>query len=161
MSFNYPALSEQEAQSERFTLLDDGIYNFTITKATGKMSKPKPGKESSPMIELQITVWDNLGHEHYLYDYLIGSRNMAWKVRHFCEAVGLSKEYESGQFNEYMAQGKSGKAQIGFQAGKPKEGGGLYKDKNVIDDYVMTDQGAHKVPLASQKDDFINDEIPF
>lgn len=161
MSYSYPVMSEEEVQNERYSLLEDGVYNFTVTKATGKMSKPKPGKESNPMIELQITVWDGQGREHYIYDYLVGSRNMAWKTKHFCDSVGLSKEYSGGDFNEFMAERKSGKAQIGFQAGKPKEGGGMYKDKNVIEDYVMTDSGAKKAPLAKDQDNEFSDDVPF
>lgn len=160
MTFSYPVLSEEEAQKERFTLLENGVYNFTVTRAVGKMSKPKPGKEPNPMIELQITVWDKHGREHYLYDYLVGSRNMAWKTRHFCESVGLVKEYESQEFNEYKAVNRSGKALIGFQEGKQKPEGGFYKDKNVIEDYVLED-APKKIDTSPIKDKFEDSEIPF
>lgn len=160
MSFSYQPLTEQEAMKERnsFLLLDDGIYEFTVAKATAKESK-----SGNPMIELALTVWDNLGKEHFVYDYLVGTNNMVWKVRHFCDSIGLTKEFEDGKFNEILAQGKSGKAQIGFQKGKQKEDGTTYRDKNIVEDYISKDGTSIETPVKkeSKSTTLIDDDIPF
>jgi hypothetical protein len=159
MSFNYIPLTEEEAQKERQTLIEDGTYSFKVNNAISKMSRPKPGKESNPMIELNITIWDNKGHERYVYDYLVGTRNMAWKLKHFCDAVGLSKAYEDGKFDPWMAEGKCGTAIIGNQKGGPREGGGNYADKNIVKDYVMKGKEENKIHQTSNE--IQEDDIPF
>jgi hypothetical protein len=161
MSFSYPPLSEEEAQHERQTLLEEGTYSFKVNKAVSKMSRPKPGKESNPMIELHITLWDEKGRERYVYDYLVGTKSMAWKVRHFCDSTGLTKPYEEGKFDSWMAEGKSGIAIVGQQKGQPREGGGNYPDKNIIQDYVMTLKGATKVESKMEENGFNDEDIPF
>lgn len=109
------------------------------------------------MIVLQLVVWGNDGKEHFVYDNLVGSKNMEWKTRRFCECVGLLKEYESKTFNENLCEGRSGKVQIIQQKGQPKEGGGFHKDKNAVEDYIVT------LELKEfKKTDFVDDELlPF
>jgi hypothetical protein len=162
MSFSYPPLTEEEAQKERQTLLDEGTYSFKVNNAISKMSRPKPGKESNPMIELHLTAWDDKGHERYMYDYLVGTRNMAWKLKHFCDAVGLSKAYEDGNFDAWMCVGKSGTAQIGQQKGQPREGGGTYPDKNMVLDYIIAGKENDKgVQNYSATKNLQEDDLPF
>ncbi len=43
---------------------------------------------------------------------------------------------------------------------KPREGGGVYKAKNIVKDYIEDVKQSSQMPL-SQKEDFTNDEIPF
>lgn len=149
-------MTEEQCEKERqYPMLEPGIYNFTVSKAESKRSK-----SGNPMIELTLKVFDNNGKEFNVFDYLIAMPSMNWKIRHFCDSVGLTKEYESGKFDEYLAVGRSGKVDIVFQKGKAKDGGGFYKDKNAVEDYVMTDQGAQKYN-AAPVDDFKDDSIPF
>jgi len=171
MSFSYIPFSEEEVQRERKTLVEDGAYPFKVNRVISKMSRPKPGKESNPMLELHLTLWDEKGKEIYVYDYLPNTKNMAWKHRHFCASIGLIREYEAGKFEPWLAEGKHGIANIKQQAGQPKEGGGSYPDKNVVEDYVVTEKGAHKFTqnystegtFNSNKtnDSFGSDDIPF
>lgn len=157
MSFPYNPMTEEQCDKERqFPLLEPGIYNFTVTKAEQKRSK-----SGNPMIELTLHVWDNTGKEFNVFDYLIATPNMMWKIKHFCDSVGLSQEYADGKFNEHMAVGRSGKADFIFQKGKAKEGGGFYKDKNAVEDYVMTDKGAQKYNPSETDSKEFDDSIPF
>lgn len=144
MSFTYLPLSEEDAEKERYSLLEDGTYSFRVNTAVPKISRPKDGKPGNPMIELNITVWDEKGKERYIYDYLVGTRSQAWKLRHFCDSTGLTKAYDDGKFEPWMAEGKSGFAIITQQKGQPRQGGGNYPDKNSVKDYVVTENGAHK-----------------
>ncbi len=156
MSFSYEPMTEEQCEKERqFPLLEPGIYNFTVNKAEYKRSH-----KGTPMIELNLTIWDEHGKEYHVFDYLIATPKMEWKTRHFCDSIGLTKEYDDKKFNEHLCVNRSGKAEVIFQKGKAKDGGGFYKDKNAIEDYVMTDQGAQKQTTANV-DDFKDDSIPF
>lgn len=156
--FSYTPVSREEAEKEsQFPLMEPGIYNFTTVSATFEISKPKLDKKTgetipgNPMIKLQHVVWDGEGKEHTVYDYLISTKKMAWKTIQYCDAVGLSKVYDEGKFNEHSCQGKSGKVSIIIQAGQAKEGGGFYKDKNSVEFYVKDE---------SPEQPF-NDDLPF
>jgi uncharacterized protein DUF669 len=159
MSFSYPLLSAEECEKERqFALLDPGIYNFQVMEANYKTSKT-----GNPMIELKLKVWDNAGKEFTVMDYLVGTKNMTWKTLHFCDAVSLANEYKSGTFNELFCIARSGKASVTIQPGNKKDDGTYYKDRNQIEDYVMTDQGAHKVQLNHKQNNEkpFDDDVPF
>ena len=94
MSFDYDVMSEEEAQKAReFQLLPDGIYDFAVME-----SKFKYSGAGNPMIELKLRIVHD-GDEYHVFDNLIGTKNMAWKTKHFCEAAGLEKEYLAKQFN--------------------------------------------------------------
>lgn len=169
MSFYYEPMTEEQAEKERqFPMLDPGIYDFEVINSEFKMSNTgpyhDPSKPSNPMISLQLMIWDNNGKEFIIFDNLMGTAKMAWKTIHFCDSVGLKKEYDSGKLHENMCLGKRGKAIVTIQSNQKKKGGGYFKDKNSIEDYVMTDKGALKTDLSGKspepKDDF-SDDIPF
>lgn len=166
MSFSYQRLSRDEAEKSRqFPLLEPGIYNFRVKEAKFEMSNQginrDPNKPSNPMIKLELSINDSDGIEHTIYDYLIETKRMGWKARHFCDAVGLSQEYDSLQFNEKLCLNRRGKASIIFQAGTRKPDGTYYKDKNAVEDYVMNDIGQTKSEIEKKKDEFFDDSIPF
>lgn len=159
MSFSYNPMTEEEAEKERqFPMLEPGTYNFEVMKSEFKMSNTgqyrNPNKPSNPMIKLQLLVWGSDGKEYTVFDFLVGSKNMEWKTRHFCRAVGLLKEYEAKTFNESICEGKSGKVSIIQQKGQPKEGGGFYQDKNAVEDYISDES------TKTTKPDF-DDDVPF
>jgi hypothetical protein len=158
-SFTYQPLSAEEAERARqYPLLQDGIYTFSVVKATLKQSS-----KGNSMIELQEVYWNDEGKEFIVFDFLIGIKSMEWKTRHFCEAVGLEKEYISGKFNENLCLGKQGKASIILQKGKANANGGFYKDKNVVEDYIASknDNVYSTSPNISTNEKFIDSEIPF
>jgi len=139
--------SENELNS--FGLLEDGEYDFAVNAAEDKLSKA--GKE---MIELKLIVWDKNGKDRFIFDYLLEA--MAFKLRHFCEAMGLEKEYDAGEIKAEHCVGKSGKVLIGVQKGNAKPEGGTYPDKNQVKDYIKSE-----IKPVEKKDDFISDDVPF
>lgn len=163
-SFSYTPMTEQEINEMReFPLLEKGIYNFQVIKSELKMSNTgkyhNPAKECNPMISLQLLVWGNDGKEYTVFDNLIAKSTMEWKTRHFCECVGLIKEYDSKTFNETLCEGRSGKVAITIQKGTERPDGSFYKDKNSVENYVIDlfDTTKQKV-----NDDFKDDDtIPF
>lgn len=163
--FDYEPMNEEECEkAKQFELLEAGIYNFKVVEAIAKNSK-----SGNPMIQILIKITDQNGVEHGIYDYLVSTRQMMWKFKHFCDSIGLSKEYENKQFQTHLSLWKTGKASIGFQPGNKKDDGTYYRDKNIVEDYVMTDQGAVKVELgkhystygAKPKEEFIDSDLPF
>jgi hypothetical protein len=152
MSYSFQPLTDEELDS--YGLMESGIYNFEVNKATRKTSK-----NGNPMCELQLTVWDNSGKTYYLFDYLVfSSVNLnIKKLSHFCKSVGLHEEYKKGQIPEEL-QGLSGSVEIGIQESQPKPNGGYYPSKNVVIDYIVGDSSKTTKP---DNDNFINDELPF
>ncbi len=158
MNFYYEPLTEQECTKERgYPLLDDGVYDFEVMTANYRTSST-----GNPMIELKLKVWDQAGKEYFVFDYLVATSKMMWKTKHFCDSVGLSKEYETKKFSENLCPGKSGKVSIIFQSGKQKPDGTYYRDKNGVEDYVMTNSGSVKyVPQGIPIQDYKSEDIPF
>lgn len=155
----YKKMSREESDQPReYPLCAPGIYPFTVKKAQAKMSQG--GNE---MIALELIVLcDHI--EYTVFDYLVGTETMAWKIRHFCDAVKLDKEYEDDSFDALMCRGRSGFADIGKQEAKEKPGGGMYAAKNVVLDYVLTQGGHLKSDLSvppKKDDDFKEDDLPF
>ncbi|HLX54436.1 MAG TPA: hypothetical protein VKR58_10865 [Aquella sp.] len=152
-NFKYEPFTEEKAEKSRYTLMDAGQYFFEV-----KFVEAQVSSKGNPMLKLTLAVWDNEGISHNIIDYLVSTPTMAWKIRHFCEAVGLIKEYENGTFNENMCAGVTGKAQIAYQAGKQKPEGGYYSDKNVVEDYLKNEDNTETKPKESKG---LNDDLPF
>lgn len=151
MSYSFKPMTEEEIDS--FDLIPVGQYDFMVTKSTRKISKA-----NNPMAELQLTIWDNAGKTHTVFDYLVFSnaKLSMRKIRHFCYAVGLHKEYEAGEVPEELV-GLQGKVEIGIKDEQPNQNGGFYPKKNIVVDYTKSDG----TPKALPKNDDMNDEIPF
>lgn len=153
--FTFTPMTEEEIDS--FSLIEEGIYDFSVVKSTKKISK-----SNNPMAELIIDVWDKEGKVHTVFDYLVFSNiplNIR-KIKHFCEAVGILEDYKKGQIPESL-ESLSGKASISIQEGQEiphdklngKAPGSKYSAKNVVLDYLKKE---------IKMDDFVDDEsIPF
>jgi hypothetical protein len=131
--FTYPPLATEDEcnEAKAFPLLDEGIYNFLVKEAKFRFSQ-----NGNPMIELKIGIIAD-GVDFNVFDFLIGTKNMVWKVKHFCETVGLQAEYLAGSFNEKMAVGKRGQCKIVKVPERPKKDGtGFYGPKNEVEDYI-------------------------
>jgi hypothetical protein len=179
MSFNYDVQTEEEAQKAReFQLLPDGVYDFAVTEAKFQWSQ-----SGNPMIALKLRIIHE-GEEYNVFDNLIGTKNMGWKTKHFCETTGLEKEYLAGQFSEHCCPQRRGTCSIGNVAARPKNDGtgGMWKAKNEVTDYLSPDKisgaqaaatakasastnafapPAAKLPPAPESEPFLNDDIPF
>lgn len=131
MTFSFQPLTDEEI--EMMGLVPEGEYRFEVAKATSKMSNG-----GNPMIELVLKVWDKNGSEQQVYDYLVSTPKMMFKVKHFCDSVGLTQEYLKGHFQDWQCTGKSGRAYIVVTKGKPNDEGGMYPDKNSVRDYIKS-----------------------
>jgi len=95
MTFEYPVLSDDEIKSQQeeylasLKPLDPGIYDFQVLKSSFKISE----KTGNHMIELQLKVFGHDGKEYVLWDWLVATKGMAFKTKHFWESVGHPEMY--------------------------------------------------------------------
>jgi hypothetical protein len=152
---NYSFNPKTDEELENSNLLQDGVYNFEVSKSTRKSSK-----NGNPMAELQLEILDTEGNIHQVLDYLVFCDvNLCLKkISHFCKAVGLAEEYKTGKIPEDLL-GFSGKVEVTTQDEKQKEDGGTYPRKNIVKDYLKKSESEAKVP--PKIDPELNDDIPF
>lgn len=141
---------EIEKEQEKFRPLK-GVFDFEVIEASEGISKA-----GNDMIKLTLGVWRPDGSQLFVYDYLLDA--MAFKVKHFCEAVGLTDRYEAGDLVAFDCKGKGGRVELKIE--KDDKG----NDKSVVKDYVKREISANgKQPPAGLLDEGkpLNDEIPF
>ena len=120
--------SEKEI-NEANLLPDKTKASFEVLAAEDQVS----GK-GNDMIKLKVAIFLNGEQKTILFDYLLEA--MAFKLRHFCQNTGLIEKYETGELTAADCMGKIGGCLIGIQKDKT----GAYPDKNVIKDYIETDE---------------------
>ena len=143
MSLSFAPQTEQEV----LNLLKPGVYDFQVRAAEDTISK-----KNNPTIKLTLVTWDSSGRERFIKDYL--STSLMYKLKHFCDAVGLEAKYEAGSFGAADCVGKTGKFKL-----RVEEQDG-YAPKNAVQDYVKGGISA-PVPVAKEVHEELNDDIPF
>lgn len=138
------------SQANAFRLWPRGIYDYEVIDAKDRISK-----SGNDMIELTLNVTNQEGKTRKIFDYLVDVEAMSYKIRHFASASHLLPTYDKGELAANDCLQTNGRLQLGIQKGKDG-----YQDKNVVQDYVPTIEGA---PLIASKapEDVPDDEIPF
>lgn len=145
---------EYKIDKKESHLLKEGEYDFEVIKSENATSRA--GNE---MIKLSLLVNDNNGKSYYVYDYLLSS--LFFKLKHFCESVGLNKKLETGELDSIDCYRRNGKAKIGIKKGDKKEDGTFYNDKNYVVDYLKPKPNSEiKIPQKPQVS-FEDDQLPF
>jgi hypothetical protein len=162
--FAYEVMTEQEAMQERFQLLKKGEYDAVIFTSEDKVS----ANSGNPMMDITLHVFDESGVPHAVRDFLVFTKTMMWKVRHFADSAGLLKEYEEGKLCSELAIGNRVRVKITVEEGslipadklKDKPHGSKYPDKNKVDEYVKRED---QQPLATKEGAPFEDDadIPF
>lgn len=163
MAMNFQPKSETEIQKEeeQWALWPRGQYDFEVLEYSDEVSKAS----GADMIKLRLKVYHPDGGTRTIFDYLMPA--MAAKLRHACDCMGLTAQYESGSLEAADFDGGSGKLILYI-----KKGTGGYADQNAVADYVKSEgparparPAATRVPAGgggrgkTQSD--IDDEIPF
>ena len=164
MTFHYDVMTKDEATRERFSLLPDGQYDAVI-----KTVKDRVSSNGNPMFDMTVSVYDKNGSQIDIRDFLVFNRKMMWKVIHCAEAAKVLKEYENKQFAPHLLANKNVKVFIQTQKGnliphdklQGKQPGACYPDKNIISDYIGTDQLMASATTAMKAEDLLDDAIPF
>lgn len=136
---NFTPKKDEELNS--FDVFPKGEYDFEVVKAVDETSKA-----GNTMIKLEIDIFAPNGKKSRVFDYLLES--LAYKLKHFCQAVGLHDEYEEGNINADMCFNRSGKCIISIKHDKT----GNYPDKNEVRDYCK---------IEKKIDDINSEDLPF
>ncbi len=134
---NFEAKSADEIA--RDGLWPKGEYEFEIVKSEDTVSK----SSGAGMIKLELLCYNDLGHTRRIVDYLVAA--LPAKLRHFCDAVGLLNQYQSGRLCAADCEGRTGRCKVVIQEDKA----GKYPPKNSIADYITRPAKAIS-PAASQ-----------
>ena len=124
-------------------VLPAGIYDAVVKKATNDVSKG--GNE---MIKLMLEVYTPTGIAATVWDYLVFTDSVLYKVKHFCESAGIDFDKGELEGEECVDQNVRVKLVIDEQEG--------YAPKNAVKDY-MKRNGA-TVPVKKPEKDPL---VPF
>lgn len=127
---------KQESELNNFVLFPKGDYDFEVIKAHDKTSM-----SGNDMIELELDIFDSNGNKCRVYDYLL--EKIAYKLKHFCDSVGLTTEYEKGTLVADMCLNRNGKCRVDIK----HDNTGVYSDKNIIKDYLPADIDKSDLPF--------------
>jgi hypothetical protein len=153
MTFLFNPLSDDQINAiQNRTLLADGIYPFVVKNVEQQVSK-----SSIAMLKVKLVVVAAENDMRVIFDYLLATEQMMFKLKHFCESIGIADKYEKGSFEPSDCIERSGKVKIGVQKGAAKDdGSGFYPDKNSVKDYVKSEgTGTPKEKVPKEFDDDI------
>ncbi|SRR5260221_7320230 len=156
-SFEFTPLSEEDiAKVQSGDLLPDGTYEFEVVSCYNKVSR-----NGNPMLEVELKVFDEKQCSRIVKDYLLTSSLMIFKLKHFCDSIGLSDQYLKGQLDFSKTLNRCGKVIIMTQKGNQKADGTYYLDRNAVKDYIKADAEQLKIVSEVKDEKLFNDEIPF
>ena len=128
-------------------LLEPDIYPFKVVSADDTRSN-----NGNDMIKVKLLI----GSSTHVFDNLLSHPKMVFKLKHFFEAVGIAEHFERGEISAKNCLGKTGYVKIAIEPAS-----GQYKEKNVVDDYVVQ-EGQSKVRKPGVADmEVAADDIPF
>ena len=162
---NYDVMSEEQAEQERYQLLKEGEYNAVIAS-----SEDKTSSTGNPMMDMSLTVYDELGKTYSVRDFLVFTRQMMWKIINCADSAGLLPEYNTGKFCSNAVINKNIRVKIGLEEGKiiphdklqGKPEGSTYPSKNKVMAYIKRAEQkplGHKEPDLKEND--IDNDVPF
>ncbi len=130
-------------------LIEKGKYQFEVTNAEDTQSK-----SGNDMIKLTLTVWDNEGRQHTVFDYLLEA--FPKKLKHFAKHLGLITKYEAGELLADDCIGKCGTLDLTIQEDKLRK----YPPRNSVADYIEKKDFINHGSSVKEEDLF-NDELIF
>lgn len=160
--FMYEALSFEEAQQERYQLMQEGEYDAVVSTSEDKVS----ANSGNPMMDVTLNVFDDNGKSHDVRDFLVFTKTMMWKVVSFAESAGIMKEYADGKLCSELAIGRRVRVKIVIEEGSAipddklngKHTGAKYSDKNKVAEYIKIGEVDSKSGVS---DVFTDDDIAF
>lgn len=141
---------KKEEELSKFDLLPDGTYPFTVLES-GEIASKSVKNNGKMMIALKLNVHGPNGDRH-VYDYFADWFS-EWKLKHFADTTGLTKQYEAGELN---ADASALAGRVGFVK-LSHEDAGKYPAKNVVDDYIVKEQPKEAGPAQQPEDE----DVPF
>ena len=137
MDMDWDSPISAEASNNEFNLPPVGEYGFTVESFEKTFSKA--GKK---MAKLTLKL-DEEGQFYHIYDYLVLTDNMAWKLAQFFECLALKKKGEPLDRMPWdKVTGATGRVKIKHETYDNKE-------SCKVDRYIMAE--AAKAPTAPKK----------
>lgn len=88
-----------------------GVYEFVITKAQESISK-----SGNSMIVLELELYQHQTPLHTtIKDYLVNTPKAFYRIKNFCESVGLKAQYERKELTEKDCIGKKGQIEVALE----------------------------------------------
>lgn len=145
----YPYLTEQEIEAER-PVLHAGVYPFEVAAVEDKISKT-----GNPMLVLTLKVYDSEGRIFNVLDWIVLTKKMIYKLKHFAESVEKPSLYnENSRLNTEEFLNAAGYVKTKVE----KNDNGIYQARIV--DY-MTHDAAGKETTVKKESESFEDEIKF
>ncbi len=149
MKLNKPSEAQiKEWEDERKAnerQLTPGSAKFFVKAADFEISTT--GNEQ---IKLILSVTDVAGDNKTMWTYLTNTPKAMYRIQHFCEAVGLSKEFETDELEDYMCLNTEGICILKLQKSKD------YGEQTVVSDFAKPDEESDK-----DSEEFKDDDVPF
>lgn len=117
-------------ESEEKRLLEPGEYRFKIVKAEEAVSK-----SGNDMIKLTLAIDGQL-----ITEYLVYLDKMAWKVKAFCESVGMLESWDDGEILASRLTHREGMAKIDIEKRES------YDDRNRVAKWLPPPDGFESAP---------------
>lgn len=147
----YQSEQYQESAFKERKIISEGDYDFQVSMAVEKISK-----SGNEMIELILDVYDQDGNKYKVWDYLVSTPKALFKIKNFCEAVGLGDKFKSNELTADECVDMHGRCHVGVRPAT-----GEYKESNNVDYYI--ESKAKLAPVSNEKpvDDLEDSDIPF
>lgn len=160
---SYEVMDEETAMNERFSLLNEGEYDAVVVKSEDKIS----ASSGNAMMDLTLSVYDKDGKAHTVRDFLVFTKSMMWKVIHFADSAGLTKQYSTQRLCSREVKENKVRVKIGIEEGKAipadklngKPLGSKYPSKNKVEDYIKSSEHHFANHAADVKSD--DEDVPF
>lgn len=158
MAFKFTPKGEKDISSG-FENLPPGEYPFTVLESgiTFSKSEKNAGRE---MCAVKLVV-HGPNFDKHVYDYFADWFS-EWKLKHFCEVIGLAKDYCEGLV-EPDANGW--KERQGFVKIKISPARGSFEPKNEVVDYLPEDNQTVESLTQPKKvipaEPLESDDVPF
>lgn len=137
-----PVSKEQADAGGNFEPWPIGDYDFEVHDAADDVSKAS-GREQ---IKLTLYVFNDEGSKRTVFDYLGSDEKSQWKVRHFCAAVGLIRQYENGELDVYDIVNKTGRLNLALKRATSE-----YPANNTVRDYIEAAEAPMRVGGAASR----------
>jgi hypothetical protein len=103
--------------------------------------KPKSEQEvaaaGNDMIKLKVAIYNADGRRRTVFDYLMDTESMGYKLRHCAAATGNLTDYERGELHADDLVGKTGTCKLGIRKATEE-----YPAQNQINDYIVPQDSA-------------------
>ncbi|MDP7030247.1 MAG: DUF669 domain-containing protein [Phycisphaerales bacterium] len=125
MEFN-PSDGSQRSGLE---LLPAGEYDIEVIEAEERSSQ-----KGNQMIALTLQAKHPDGYDARVWDYLVSVQAAVFKIKMFCEATGLQKQFERGRLTAEECVGRRARATVIIEEGRDG-----FSDRNSIQEYRPAD----------------------